>query len=101
MSERPDDAVLLALCRQFCAEDTLLGRWNAGEISEVEGAAANDRWWALVCAIERIPARTFEALKAKADCARRALSRVVDDPHDNVVGDLVGHVLRELATWRA
>ena len=85
----------------FVPRTRCLARWNAGEISEVEGAAANDRWWPWRGRSPVFQPQTFEALKAKADCARRALARVVDDPHDNLVGDPVGHVLTELATSRA
>jgi hypothetical protein len=91
------DAELLALCIAFMAEHAIIEAWNAGDLSEAVGEAANDRWWALVRKIEGIPAWTWEGVRAKARVADKALWALGES--ENAVDDLVRYVLAEVASF--
>ena len=94
-----DDTELLALCAAFGTEHATIEAWNAGDLSEAVGEAANDRWWALVDQIEGVPAFTWEGVRAKAAVAEDAVWAAGES--GSAVDDLVRYVLAEVANWEA
>jgi hypothetical protein len=94
-----DDAELLRLCSGFLAEDRVIKAWNAGNVPEEVGEAANSRWWEYIRQIDGIPAMTPDGLRAKAECALLAPDGVADPECD--ADELARSVLAEVAEWGA
>jgi hypothetical protein len=93
------DAELLAACHDFLAETAIIDAWNAGEVTEQVGEAANDRWWDCIRAMDGIVAETDAGVAIKARCALKALEMVSDSESD--AHDLARSTLAEVAAGRA
>ncbi len=69
------DAALLALHRDFLAHQAMVDAWTVGAVGEDVGEAANDPWWDCIHAAEKMPARTLDGLRAKANIALTGVNR--------------------------
>jgi hypothetical protein len=82
------DAELIRLCSGFLAEDRVIEAWNADNVPDEVGEAANGRWWEYIRQIDGIPARTPDGLRAKADCTLLALDGVAALPPNAMLTSL-------------
>ncbi len=99
MPAEDGDAELVRLCSRFLAEDRVREAWNAGNVPDEVGEAANSRWWQYIRRIDGVPARTPDGLRAKAKCALLAVDGVADPQCD--ADELARSVLGEVAAWSA
>jgi len=93
------DAALLTLHRDFLVQVAVIHAWNADEVSEEIGEAANDRWWDCLYEAEEMPVHTLAGLRAKADMALKGLELVADSQH--VAEDVARATLADVAAWGA
>jgi hypothetical protein len=77
----------------------MIDPWNAGEVAEQVGLAANDRRCDCIRAMDGIVAETDAGVAIRGRCALKALEMVSDSESD--AHDLARSVLAKVAAGRA